>query len=226
MEVRAGALRAHYDRPEGEGPFPGVIVLAELYGLNDDIRSIARRLADNGYAAVAPDLYSFARPRALCMVKTATDIMRNGSTTPERVEEVRTWLALQPEVDAARIGVIGFCMGAGLAYLTAARGNYAAVSANYGFLPHDISELEHICPVVASYGSRDVTQRRIPERLREVLERAGVSHDIVAYPTAGHSFMNHGGPRIFDTRGPYAYNHEASEDAWRRILTWFDRHLR
>lgn len=222
--VRIGELAAEFRTPEGEGPFAGVIVLHEFWGLNDDIRRIADVFVDSGYAVVAPDLYSWTRARPLCIVRTATDIVRNGTATTERVEGVRAWLAARPEVDGARIGVVGFCMGAGLAILTAARSPLSAASVNYGDIPRDTSELANACPVVASYGARDKRLRGTPARLKELLTSFGIEHDIVQYPTAGHSFMNHGGPRAMD-RGAFAYDEDAATDSWRRILGWFGTHL-
>ncbi len=70
MDVRAGELAAFYEAPPGAGPFPGVVVLHEIFGLNDDIRRITTRLAGEGYAAIAPDLYSAGRPKALCIART------------------------------------------------------------------------------------------------------------------------------------------------------------
>ncbi|MYG19892.1 MAG: hypothetical protein F4208_10105, partial [Gemmatimonadales bacterium] len=111
------------------GSRPGVIVLHELFGLNDDIRRIARRFAEHDYVALAPDLYSAgAGPRLLCIRRTMAALRSGTGRAFDDIEAARQWLAARPEVDASRLAVAGFCMGGGFAILYAARGPIGAVA--------------------------------------------------------------------------------------------------
>ncbi|MDQ3127139.1 MAG: dienelactone hydrolase family protein, partial [Chloroflexota bacterium] len=99
---------------------PGVIVIHEAIGLNDDIRHIAERFADAGYVALAPDFLSGLGAQPFCIARFARGIGKVGTGRPYRqLAAARDWLAERPEVDAERIGVAGFCMGGGLALLYA-----------------------------------------------------------------------------------------------------------
>ena len=109
--------------PDGSGPFPGVVVVHDLTGFRADTRRHCTRLAAEGFAAAAPDLYASGRPR--CVVQTVTSLLRGKGRGLELIEATRKALAGHPEVDGSRIGIIGFCMGGGFALLAAADGPYA-----------------------------------------------------------------------------------------------------
>src|ERR1700683_1306474 len=107
-------LRAELFAPAGEGPHPGVVGLHESFGLNDDMRRIASRFADAGYAALAPDLYSHGS-RIVCLSRVMVDMLR-GTVVREisDIRAVRDALAARPEVDSERIAVAGVCQGGGV----------------------------------------------------------------------------------------------------------------
>ena len=221
-------LMAHFATPPtGDAPWPGVVVLHEAFGLNDDIRDIAGRLAAAGYLAVAPSLYSDGGPRR-CLVATFRALMRGEGKAFDDIEAARSWLAARDDC-SGRVGVIGFCMGGGFALAAATRG-FAVSAPNYGQVPKDLDDvLRGACPVVASFGGRDRGLRGAAERLEQGLRRAGVAHDVKEYPGAGHSFLNrHGsGPLMSRVLRMIAvgYHAPAAEDAWDRILAFFDEHL-
>jgi carboxymethylenebutenolidase len=208
-------------------------VLHEALGLNDDIRRIAGRFAANGYVALAPDLLDGLGPKPFCLVRFARGIGRRGVGRPYRqLDAARTWLAGRPDVVPDRIGVAGFCIGGGLAILWAAEaGAQLRVAAPfYAAVPDRPEEaLRGICPVVASYGGRDRIFGGMGEPLEAGLEALDVPHDVKTYPEAGHSFMNDVGGLAgsIGRRLPMrAGLHEPSaEDAWRRMLAFFDEHL-
>ena len=221
-------LRAYLAHPRGDGPWPGVVVVMDALGLSDDIRLQADRLATAGYLAFAPDLYSGRGIR--CVVATLKASRSGSGEAYADIEAARRWLAAREDC-TGQIGIIGFCMGGGFALLCAPRYDFAAASVNYGEVPKDASmRLEGCCPVVASFGKRDPELPGRAERLEKALTELGVTHDVKEYPDVGHAFMNriNVGPAL----NPLVklvrmnYHHASAEDSWRRILDFFDAHLR
>ncbi|HME01813.1 MAG TPA: dienelactone hydrolase family protein [Solirubrobacteraceae bacterium] len=224
----SGEVGGYLALPVQAGPHPGVVVIQDVFGLSDDIREQADRLAAAGYLAFAPDLYSGRGIR--CVVATVRASRSGAGPAYADIEAARQLLAAREDC-SGRIGIIGFCMGGGFALLCAPSGGYAVAAVNYGEVPDDAAaRLADACPVVASYGARDRSMPGRAERLERALNAAGVAHDVKEYPDAGHSFMNR-----FNT-GPLftplmhvagmGYHHPSAEDAWRRIFAFFAERLR
>jgi len=211
-------LEAYLARPEGEGPFPGVVVIHEALGLNDNIKDVAWRFADEGYVAFAVDLFA-NRNRAVCMARIMGGMLR-GSPDRFGVPDLKAALAVlaeQPSVDSERLGAIGFCMGGGFAIAWACTDDrLKAVAPYYGFNPRPLSAVARSCPVVGSYPEKDFTARSA-RKLDAELDRQRIPHDVKIYPGARHSFFNDRGR---------TYDPTASEDSWRRTLAFFGKHLR
>src|SRR5437667_245313 len=106
-------MRAALALPPGGARRPAVIVIHEIFGLNDDIRRMTGRFADLGYVALAPDLYDAGGPHVLCIVRTMLALRRQDGPAFADLEAARAWLAARPEVDPSRTGVAGFCMAVG-----------------------------------------------------------------------------------------------------------------
>jgi carboxymethylenebutenolidase len=210
-------LQGYIARPEGEGPFPGVVIIHEAFGLNENMQDIARRFADEGYVAFAVDLFA-GRNRAACMARFIGGMLRG---TPERfgigdLKKALSVLAEQPSVDGERVGAIGFCMGGGFAVAWACTDDrLRAIAPFYGVNPRPLSAVSRSCPVVGSYPEKDFTARS-GRKLDAELERHGIPRDIKIYEGARHSFFNDRGR---------SYDPGASEDAWRRTLAFFDEHV-
>ena len=225
-------MRAALALPARPGPQPAVLVIHEIFGLNDDIRRITGRVADLGYVALAVDLYDMPGPRLLCILRTLVGLVRGefGRVIAD-LEAARTWLATRPEVDARRTGVVGFCMGGGFALLYATRAPLQVAGTFYGDVPSTAEELRGVCPVLGGFGGRDRFFAPQGARLERLLTELGVPHDVKTYPTAGHSFMSKHEPGVMATvaaRGPMAagFDAEAEADSWRRIEAFFREHLR
>ena len=220
------AFVARPARPNGAG----VLVLHELLGLNDDIRRIARRFADHGYVALAPDLFSGRGARPLCIARTIAALRRHDGPAFDDLEAARQWLCASGGVAVGRVGVAGFCMGGGFALLFAARAPIAVAAPYYGDVPKSADALDGVCPVVAGFGGRDRVFGRGAVRLDALLDELGVEHDVRVYERAGHSYMSRHEPDWLlrlAAAGPMhvGYDEEAAEDSWIRMLDYFERHL-
>jgi carboxymethylenebutenolidase len=221
-------LSGYVARPPGEGPWPGVVVLHEAFGLDDVMRRQADRMAAAGYLVVMPDLFSEGGAKR-CLIATMRAVMAGEGRAFHDIEAARRWMLDQDDCTGA-VGVIGFCMGGGFALLVASRG-FDAAAPNYGPLPKDLdTALAGACPVVGSYAGRDRGLKDAAVKLEAALERAGVVHDVKEYPDAGHAFLDDvvPGPRTLRPlmrvmgMGPHP---ESAADAWQRIETFFAQHL-
>jgi carboxymethylenebutenolidase len=228
--ARKGSPRLHgyLSTPPGTGPWPGVVMIHEIFGLDDVMRGHADRLADLGYLTLAADLFS-AGGTARCLVSTMTAMIRGHGRAFADICATRDYLAGSGDC-TGKIGVIGFCIGGGFALLSASDG-YDAAAVNYGQLPRHLDEtLAGACPIVASYGRRDPSLRGAADRLDAALDNAGVIHDVKEYPAASHAFLNdaEAGPRALRPLlrvagiGPEP---ASAKDAWDRIERFFAAHL-
>jgi len=222
-------MRAALALPDRVEPRPAVIVIHEIFGLNDDIRRITGRFADLGYVALAPDLYDTDGARLLCIARTVMSLQRGNGPAFADLDAARTWLSARPEVDASRMGVVGFCLGGGFALLYAVRAPLGVAAAFYGDVPKTSAELQGVCPVLGGYGGRDRLFAGQGRRLEEHLTALGVPHDVRIYPDAGHSYMSHHTGMLASVAayGPMAAGHDpsAEADSWARIKAFFAEHL-
>ena len=212
--------------PAGPGPWHGVVVIHEAFGLNDDIRKKADQFAAHGYVALAPDLFD-GRSWPRC-VRGAFRQLRAGSGPAfTLLDAARSFLAARDDC-TGRIGVIGFCMGGGFALLCAPRDGFSVASVNYGEVPKEAEGvLRGACPIVASYGGRDAMGTSQPERLQRALTVLEVPHDVQVYPGAGHRFMTEtsGAGAVLARFARMSYQEADADDAWRRIFGFFGEHL-
>jgi carboxymethylenebutenolidase len=222
-------LRGYLASPPGTGPWPGVVMMHEIFGLDDVMRGHADRLADLGYLTLAVDLFS-AGGAARCLVSTMAAMIRGHGRAFTDIAAAHQYLAGSPDC-TGKIGVIGFCIGGGFALLTAADG-YDAAAVNYGQLPRDLDTVvADACPIVASYGGRDPSLRGAARRLDSALYSAGIPHDVKEYPNASHAFLNdaEAGPLLLRPLLRVAgigSEPDSAEDAWKRIELFFATHLR
>ncbi|MFZ2173032.1 MAG: dienelactone hydrolase family protein [Rhodococcus sp. (in: high G+C Gram-positive bacteria)] len=221
-------LSGYLARPSGDGPWPGVAMIHEAFGLNDVMRRQADRLAAAGFLTLAPDLFS-AGGAVRCLVTTMRAMLAGQGRAFGDIEAARQWLLGSADC-TGKVGIIGFCMGGGFA-LVAAGSGFDAAAPNYGMLPRDLdAAMEGVCPVVASYGGKDFSLRNAAVKLDAALTKAGVEHDVKEYPTAGHAFLNDtlAGPapvRLLSKVSGMVPEPAAAEDAWKRIDLFFRQHL-
>jgi len=225
----AGPVPGYLAVPDGPGPWPGVVVIQDVRGLTTDLRRSADRFADAGFLALAPDLYGGHRPKIKCVAMTIRSHFTGIGPAYQDIDAARRHL-LADRRCSGKAGIAGFCMGGGFALVVAARGGYSAAAALYGLAPKDIRTLEQSCPIVASYGARDlIVKPGAAQQLQSVLSRAGVPHDVKEYPDVGHGFMTDFGlPRPLKTVESLVrmeFSEPEAEDSWRRVFAFFREHL-
>jgi carboxymethylenebutenolidase len=207
-------------------PWPGVVVIHEAFGLNDDIRRKADQFAARGYLALAPDLFQ-GKPWFRCVLGAIRQARAQSGPAFTVLEAARSFLAARDDC-TGKTGVIGFCLGGGFALLCAPRNGFAAVSVNYGDVPQDTeAALRGSCPIVGSYGGRDAMGTKPPERLQRALTVLEVPHDVKVYPGAGHRFLSEssGAAAVLARFARMSYQEADAADAWQRIYAFFGQHL-
>ena len=221
-------MPAFHARPRGvDGPLPVVIVVQEIFGVHEHIRDICRRLAKEGYLAIAPELYfrqgdpnDYSDIPSLFqgLVKKVPD-----SQVLADLDHVASW-AYRHGGDAHRLLITGFCWGGRITWLYAAHNpQLKAAVAWYGKLvgektlnspkhPVDIA-VDLNAPVLGLYGAKDDSiPQDTMETMRQALRAANATAEIVVYPHADHAFNA-------DYRA--SYHEESAKDGWQRKLAWF-----
>ena len=227
FEAVPGRVRAYAAEPATRPPWPGVVVIHEALGLNDDIRAKADRFAARGYLALAPDLFSIGR-KPLCVVSAMRSLFKGAGPAVDVLDAARAELAGRPDC-SGKVGIIGFCMGGGFALLAAPRPGFDASAANYAQLPREPAGFfRGACPVVASYGGKDRMLKGAAAKLEAALSANGVEHDVKEYADASHSFLTtyDGALGALSRVSGIGHHAPSADDAWRRIDAFLDRQLK
>jgi len=206
--------------PDGKGPFPGIVVIHEFWGLNDWVKEQAAKLAGEGYAALAIDLY---RGKVATTPDEAHEVMRGvpEDRAKRDLEAAFQFLASQPNVKKDRIGAIGWCMGGGYALdLALEEPKLAADVINYGHLATDPAAISKInAPILGLFGALDrgITPDDV-KAFGAALDKAGKKIEVTIYPDAGHAFEN---PNNQD-----GYRAADAVDAWNKTVNFLARTLK
>ena len=200
--------------PEGKGPFPALVVIHEWWGLNDWVKEQAGKLADQGYVALAVDLY---RGKVATSPDMAHELMR-GVPEDRAARDLRAavdYLKSQSNVKKDRLGSIGWCMGGGYSLDVALQDpTLAATVINYGHLATDSEALKKInAPILGLFGGLDrgITPDDV-NKFEQQMKSLGKSVDVHIYADAGHAFEN---PN--NTGG---YRPDDAADAWKRTVSF------
>ena len=215
-------VRAYLVAQQGTAKRPAIIVVQEWWGLNDHVKDIARRYAQEGYIVIAPDLYSRLGNKVTTNSDEAGKLM-SALKQEDGLKDLQAtiaYLKTVPEVDAARIGVTGFCMGGSYALmLPCVSPDIKAAVPFYGQVPSPDAPLQQLAsPVLYIYGEEDgwITKADV-QRLANALKKYNKPGEIKTYPGATHAFFN-------DTRKD-VYKPAEAKDAWARALAFFRQHL-
>jgi len=206
--------------PQGKGPFPALIVIHEWWGLTPWVKEQAAKLADQGYVALAIDLY---RGRSATSPEEAHELMRGvpEDRASSDLKAAFNYLASRKDVDAKRIGAIGWCMGGGYALdVAVGEPRLAACVINYGHLASERSTLEKIqAPILGIFGGQD---RGIPpdsvRTFEQQMKVLGKSVETKIYADAGHAFENP------SNKG--GYREADAKDAWDRTVSFLAAKLK
>ena len=203
------------------GRGPAVVVIQEWWGLVPHIEDIVERFANEGFLAIAPDLYHGKTTKS--PDEAGRMLMELDAERAEReIAGAGEYLLDQPTCTSKTYGVVGFCMGGALAQYTATKenGKVGAAASFYGGFKKVQSDWNGLtAPILLIYGENDqgvpaAQGRALAEKLKEM----GKTVDVVVYPNANHAFFN-------DTRKE-VYNADAAKDAWRRTLELFRANIR
>jgi carboxymethylenebutenolidase len=203
-------------RPDEVEKAPAIIIVHEWWGLNRHIEDVARRFAEEGFIAVAADLFEGKTTKDAQEASKLMGALKPGDGLA-RLQVVLKRLRATPEVTG--VGVTGFCMGGTYALLLACRAEVEASAPFYGDMP-DMSEIGKLsCPILFIGGEKDqwITVEKM-NRLDAALKQYGKEGEVRIYKGADHAFFN-------DTR-PEVYSRADAEDAWRRVIEFFNKHLR
>ena len=213
------AFLAHPTGPTAQRP--GLLILHEWWGLTDHMKDLARRFAQEGFAALVPDLYARQGSKVTQDPQEAGTLM-SGVSSQLMLRDLNAatrFLTSKPYVDARSLGVVGFSLGGILAITQAAHNSdLKAAVAFYGKVPPVETFRYLLAPVQYHYPAKDgwVTKQDV-ELLRQGLAKEGKPGEIHVYPEAQHAFFN-------DTR-PEVYRAEDARLAWERTLQFLRRHL-
>jgi carboxymethylenebutenolidase len=203
-------------------------VLHEVFGLNDDIRRITDRFAANGYLSFAPALFQRG-PKPACIVSVFRSLATGKGSAVDDIAAAAEGLRTDGRT-TGKVGSAGFCMGGGFCLLLADRGLFDATAPNYGPFPPATGVPSRSCPIVASYGAEDRLLPGAAAKLEDALSASGVARDIKEYPGVGHSFMNEwktpSALHVVERIAGLHHSAPQADDAWRRILAFFDAQLR
>ena len=227
-------IDAYLAIPEASGTYSAVIVIQEIFGVNEHIRGITRKLARKGYIAIAPAIY---QRQALQFEVGYSDEevalgrkYKNLTQASELISDIQAtidYLYNLPEVKQAGVGTIGFCFGGHVVYLAATLQDVAATASFYG------AQIATWCPgedkptitrtqdikgtVYAFFGTEDpLIPNEQTEQIEAELQQQNIDHQIFRYPGATHGFM-------CDAR--QSYNPDTAEDAWEKVLDLFSQKL-
>ena len=214
---------AYLVEPTQGGKAPGIVVVQEWWGLNDQIKGVAEKFAARGYRALVPDLY---RGKLTLQANEAEHLMNDLDFSDAATQDIRGAVEYLKATGSSKAGVSGYCMGGALTVLAAVYVPESDANAVwYGYPPLEYVDADKIkAPLLGHWGTRD---QFFPiggvDALEQKLREAQVNYEFHRYD-AKHAFAN----EEADSKNlpPLGYNPEAAELAWKRTLTFFDSQLR
>ena len=244
ISTRHGNMPTFYAHPEGEGPFPGIILFMDAPGIREELRNHARRIARNGYFCVLPDMYYRVgivrfdlkqRDAAMSRVIEAARRSTNDDLVREDTASLLEFFDTQDKVQPGPVGTIGHCAG-GRYIVTTARAFPDRIVAAAGLyaveLVMDDKDSPHLhldgiaAELYFGFGAEDgSTPPAYCHELGEALDKTGIKNKIDVFPNAGHGYTFVERFRR-DATNMNVYAHKPAEESWRNILALWARHLK
>jgi carboxymethylenebutenolidase len=225
INAGSGKMQSFLARPQGKEKVPAVIVVMEAFGLNDHIKDVTKRIAAEGYAALAPDMYYrekdavFTYDNLSDAIRVMTSLTDDGIVTDMRA--AMDYLKTADFVRADRIGVTGFCMGGRISFLSACRLDGIAAAAPFygGGIGGLLDQAKNIrAPLLLFFGDQDpfIPNEEV-DRIRTRLAELGKVAEVHVYAGAPHGFF---------CNERDSYRPDAAQDAWRRLKDFLAKHLK
>ena len=235
VDNRGLEIDAYLAMPETAGIYPGVIVIQEIFGVNEHIQEVTQRIAGEGYIAIAPAIYQRQAPGF--SVGYSDEEVKEGrkykvqTQAAELLSDIRACIAYlysQPQVKQSGVGTIGFCFGGHVVYLASTLIDVKATASFYG------AQIATWCPgeseptiartkeikgtIYAFFGTEDpLIPNEQTEQIERELDKHNIDHKVFRYEGATHGFMC--------DRRPKSYNSDAAQDAWKKVLDLFSQKL-
>jgi carboxymethylenebutenolidase len=212
-------LVGYLSRPADNSTYPVVLVCHENRGLTDHIKDVTRRLAKEGYAALAVDLLSRQGGSSKLNSEDVPGVL--GNIAPEQfVQDFASglhYLKTQSFVKPDKVGMMGFCFGGGVTWQAAVGIPELLAAVPFYGPPPAVEDIPRIkAAVLAFYGGQDTRITSTAATIEQAMQDNGKVFEKMIYPDAGHAFFNNTGTR---------YNQPAAQDAWKRTLAWFGKYL-
>jgi len=206
-------------RPNAEGKFPGVVLIHEWWGLNQNIKNMAYDLAEEGFVALAVDLYNGkVATESSDARKYATEVRNNMDNALSHMKSAVEFLRANEFVSDS-VGSMGWCFGGGMSMQLSLNDDLEATVIYYGNLETDKEELSKIkWPVLGVFGEEDrsITIESVNEFVTS-LDELGIENEIYIYEGVGHAFANPSNP---------GHDPEKTEDAWMKTINFLNQHLK
>lgn len=207
-------------RPNAEGKFPGVVLIHEWWGLNQNIKNMAHDLAEEGFVALAVDLYNGkVATESSDARKYATEVRNNMDSALSHMKSAVEFLRANEFVVSDSVGSMGWCFGGGMSMQLSLNDNLEATVIYYGNLETDKEALSRIdWPILGIFGEEDrsITVESVNEFVTS-LDELGIENEIYIYEGVGHAFANPSNP---------GHDPESTEDAWMKTVSFLNKNLK
>jgi len=217
--IELGTIPGYLAQPSGSGPWPGLIVIQEWWGLDPQTKAIADRFAEAGYLAFAPDLYHGELASLGDQEKAMTLVQKYAPGAAGDLQKVFDALKSHPSC-SGKVGSVGFCFGGHMSLLLGITRPVDALCLFYGGgMQRSFDQLSALrSPVLGLFGDQD---QSIPvgtvQEFDRLLDNLPLEHEVIIYPGAGHAF--------FRDSDPTTYRPTAAKDAWERVSTFLQKNL-